>query len=161
MAQNTAATAEERRKNMEQQWADDAKAEIEKKTAQLTHYRALLEFVKDADRDDLRELFGEIMSDARSHHRDVVEARIWFSEDTDGEMRKLASVPMSSHAYADVSPDLSFRVPCDSFLGYEDIRLAARDALGQAIGGATANIEDAKKRAEAYDHGLDNTEDSQ
>lgn len=151
MAKNGADAAEEYRK-MEQQWADEAKEAIDTHETQLENCRAFKARIEDANKDELKELFGDVMSDARTHHRDVVEARIWLSDG--GEIDKMASVPMSANAFADVSPDLSFRVGCDSFLSYDDIRQAVRSALAQSIAGAKSNLEDAKHRVEQYDHGI-------
>lgn len=156
MARNHANTVDEQRKNMEQQWADDAQNKIDELERDLEHYRALRERINDADRDELEALLGPIMSEARhwsprSIHR--VEVRAYFGDEP-GEIDQIKFTPLQRGAHTDASGDWTWSIAPDRFLSYRELRRAALDALGHAIGAAERQIENAAERAEKYDHGM-------
>jgi hypothetical protein len=145
MPEENGATKAEQYKNTQIESARESLERYEQAKERLTAFKST---VKQADKDDLKEMFGAVMSDARSHHRDVVEARIRLSED--GEIESMSSVPMSANAYWDGDVDLKFRVSCNSFLSYDDVRTAALHAIQQGIDGAKLNADEMRSTIKHY-----------
>lgn len=103
----------------------------------MSGFGALYDRTKDADKDELRSMYGTLMSKARGHRAMDGSIIMLLDIDDNGEIERSTHVVAQRGSYVPPEQakkyDLQIALHTDAFVDYDDLRRSALDSLAQAM----------------------------